>query len=553
MLHLSLALTAFVAVAPLANAASDATISADIPANYAAVVPQEAVAVAWVPNPQKVTQDLLSMGVPREGAPKTLNEMFDDTFKTSINLPLNTPLLFWADQLPKPDGKNEDFAPSFTFKAAGANAKNTTATGGNQVFFSGDMVIVRGSGSGSWKKPASTKTQLLSALPKTEVALAFDGKKMNTELEMAMRQLGSFGMLMVQARMKQRENEASPADKAVIAKTQQQSLSGMKRLLDSALDVMKDVDVLTMGMSIKDEQLDLDIDLHYPTNVQGKHGMNLALVDAVPGGMTGYLAMDAPATRFFGAMEHDVMEILLGLNAEQIKMFNLMGKQAAKITSMVTGGVVVGFGIKDRYEWTTAEVSSPETVLSGIDKILAEMNQLKIGVTAKSTNNETWNIDVDGEKIAQMLGGTQFTQKEHAARMGGNFVLSYSTSGNTITSKRHPVGKPISPNSNDTTIRNMLKPSKGALIFGMSIDLGELFYEGAQEVIADMKQVHHHEEHEGPGHSEHHTMTIPKPKGTIPFRILLTNPDEKTIELDIDIAVMKAVAYGMELVFAARD
>lgn len=544
MLHLSLSLTAFFAVAPLVNAAPDAAISDDVPAEYAAVVPQEAIAVAWVTNPHKIVSEALSMGAPGQGAPTTLNGMFNDAFKSTATIPLTDSIIFWVDQLPKLGGSKEDFTPSFAFKADGANAKNTTAVGQNQVFFSGDMVIVRGSSNGTWTKPAEHNTRMMSALPAAEVALAFDGKHMDAELEMAMRQLSALGMFMAQARMKQREQAADPADRAIIAKTQRQGLDGMQRLVASALGVMKTVDVLTLGVNLTNGNLDIDIDLHYPERIQANHGVDKSLVESVPGGMPIYLAMDGPATRWFAAMEHDVMEVFLALDAKQIKVYEKMGQQGASLASMVTGGLAVGFGVKDRYEWGVADVDNATSFMTRANMLMKEMNNLNIGVTTSSVGNDTWAIDVDGAKLAKLLGGSKTTQAEQAARFGGNFVLSHTASGNRITSKRHPAGKPNFPTSKNTTIRDMLEPHQGALIAGLSMDLGEVAHGIATEVASEM---HHNHGHGGAA------PRIPNPKGLVPFSLVLTNPDEKTIQLHIDVAAMKAFAYFMELEFAMAN
>lgn len=545
MLHLSLSLTAFVAVAPLVNAAPDAAVSGHVPAEYSAVVPHEAVVVAWVANPQKVITDAKSMGAPTQNAPKTLNEMFPDAFKTNIKIPMSDPIILWADQLPKLGGDREDFAPSFAFKADGANAQNLTAIGQNQVFFSGNMVVVRGSSTGTWTKPTKPNTRITSALPSAEVALAFDGKRMSAELEMGMRQLSAFGMFMVQARMKEREQGADPADRPIIAKTQQQGLKGMKRLVDGVLDVMKTVDILTIAVDLKQGNVDLDIDLHYPTPIQANHGVEMSLVDSVPGGMPIYLAMDVPAVRWFTAMEHDLMEVFFAFDAKQIKLYETMGQQTAKLASMVTDGLALGMGVEDRYEWLVTDVTDVNAFVGSTNTLMSEMNELSIGVTTSPAGKDAWAIAVDGPKVAKLLGGSKFSQEQHAARMGGNFVMSYSTSGNRITSKRHPAGKPNFPTSKDTSIRDMLEPTDGgALIAGLTMDLGPVVYALGTAFMEEAHQDGGRAGNEGGGSK------MPHASGPIPFSLLLTNPNEKSISIHIDVAAMKAFAYFMKIELA---
>ena len=550
MLHLSLSLSAFIAVMPLANAAPEAVPAENIPPEYAALVPEDAAVVLWVADPQALLDeykaDAESMHAPGE-IPNSMNQVFDYVFKSNVTIPISEPVIIWVDHLPKPGARGKDVRATGAFKAAGANAQNVTALPGQKVFFSGDMMIMRKAELGPWSKPEKPNTRLTSALPTADVVAAFDGKQMSAELEIAMRQFGALGMVMAQGLMKEREQAAKPEDRALVKRTQQQGFTAMQRLINGTMDGMKRVDVMTLAVNLKKGDLQLDLDMHYPTRIQKDYGVEMSLIEAVPGGMPVYLALDQAAIRWVSEMKHDFMEILLVMDAAQIKLYEKMGKQAAKLTSLLNNGIAGGIGIGDRYEWMVMNVSDLNTFMRGADELMKEVNDLSIGVKTKQTSKHSWAIDVDGAKIAKIFGGTPLVQEQHARSWGGRFDFSFETKGDRIISKRHPAGKPNFATSSDTSVRDMLEPKDGgALIAGVSMNLAPLMHAAG---VAYMEEaMHQNLQRDEKGNFPQ----IPAATEAIPFSMILTNPTQKSLSLQINIAAMKAVRYGMMLTMAGK-
>ena len=227
--------------------------------------------------------------------------------------------------------------------------------------------------------------------------------------------------------------------------------------------------------------------------------------------------------------------------AEQVPKFNEMKKQFNTAGNLIRGGQTMGMGINGGYQWRNVEVSDAAAFMSANQAIMTQLGPLGLGSTTKAVGTNSWRMDVDGKKIAGLIGGSPEAQTEIEDQYGGSFGVTGVASGNVVMGKQFPFDRPTFPDTKrDDPLPAMLNQSaSGQLICAMTADLASLMYMEMQKSMKRDKRTR--------GTVDAKAFAAAAPSELIALRIALTSPDPSRLVLSVHVPAQKAQAYHRQL------
>ena len=160
--------------------------SAEIPAEYSKVVPNDAVVTGFIPDTEAFwasfakTLKITKAQFEKDPPPNLFFMKLGDLAQTKQKLPAKTSVMFWATKLPLPDGPGapapDDPVWGMAFQLPGATAGNTTAksSSGMSLHFANGLVVATSKGS-NYKTTDTGGGRLAAAVPASPFGCAISG------------------------------------------------------------------------------------------------------------------------------------------------------------------------------------------------------------------------------------------------------------------------------------------------------------------------------------------------------------------------------------------
>ena len=334
----------------------------DVPANLAALVPADAVAVIYIPNAaaaEALTTQLATIGGPMRGvvAPsKAIQSMLKTNMKTDLEIPMDQPLLFWitmpvADENdPNQDAMGGPDIRSFmAMKIPGATKDNVKAKTKRTslALLANDMVVV-GAQKAAYEMPAvgAATSALLKQLPAGLVSGRVGLATIIHEQEENLRMGASFiGMAM--APNAPLSKDATEQEKES-AQMKEQMSSAMSDQATRLIDFLTELKSASFSLGTSGDQLNVWTD--WTRDAAWPEGMTAqecaADVALLPAGMPMYAGVSKSTLGISmnKQVTFDDAVMTVASTPEQKQAWNESVEKAHAILNMINSGVAIGFG-----------------------------------------------------------------------------------------------------------------------------------------------------------------------------------------------------------------
>ena len=361
------------ATAPIAPAAKNippiaATQSAnigptiDVPADLAALVPTDAVAVIFIPNAaaaEGLSTQLDSIGGPIRGmipSSKAIQTLLKTNIKTTLEIPLDQPVLFWVvmpvfdENDPNQDAMGGPDIRSFVaMKIPGATKENVKAKTKRTslALLPNDMVVV-GAQKTPYEIPAAgaATCALLKQLPAGAVSGRLDLATIMREQGDNLRMGASFiGMAFSQGQVNE---PGATAEQKENAQIKQQMGNAMGDQATQLIDLFTELKSASFSVGASGDQLnvwaDWTRDAAWPAGMtQQECAADLALL---PAGMPMYAGVSKSTLGISMNKQvtfDDAMMTIASTPEQKQAWTESMGKARAML-DMITAGAAIGFG-----------------------------------------------------------------------------------------------------------------------------------------------------------------------------------------------------------------
>ena len=334
----------------------------DVPADLAALVPTDAVAVIFIPNAaaaEGLSTQLSSIGGPMRGmvaSSKAVETLLKTNIKTTLEIPLDQPVLFWVvmpvfdENDPNQDAMGGPDIRSFVaMKIPGATNENVKSKTKRTslALLPNDMVVV-GAQKTPYEAPAAgaATCALLKQLPAGAVSGRLDLATIMREQGDNLRMGASFiGMAFSQGQVNE---PGATAEQKENAQIKQQMGNAMGDQATQLIDLFAELKSASFSLGTNGDQLnvwtDWTRDASWPAGMtQQECAADMALL---PAGMPMYagvskstlgIAMNKQVT-FDDAM------MTIGSTPAQKQAWTESMEKTRVMFSMITGGAAIGFG-----------------------------------------------------------------------------------------------------------------------------------------------------------------------------------------------------------------
>ena len=334
----------------------------DVPAELAALVPTDAVAVIFIPNAavaEALSTQLSSSGGPMRGmvaSSKAVKTLLKTNIKTTLDIPLDQPLLFWvvmpvADENdPNQDAMGGPDIRSFVaMKIPGATKENVKSKTKRTslALLANDMVVV-GAQKSPYEAPAAgaATCALLKQLPAGAVSGRLDLATIMREQGDNLRMGASFiGMAFSQGQVNE---PGATVEQKENAQFKQQMGNAMSDQATQLIDLFEELKSASFSLGTNGDQLnvwtDWTRDAAWPAGMtQQECAADLALL---PAGMPIYAGVSKSTLGISMNKQvtfDDAMMTIASTPEQKQAWTESMGK-ARTMLDMITSGAAIGFG-----------------------------------------------------------------------------------------------------------------------------------------------------------------------------------------------------------------
>lgn len=538
------------ALSPLAEAGRH---DSPVPADYQELVPEDAQFVFFAKDPARTLKTLQEAYVisarAKELRGMTLNKLLNDTFDLGADIPLEEPILAWSAVPTQLFARSRQHIAT---RIPGLDHSKIKPSANCSVAFKGDIVIFTDSSRNPWKQPEKTGNPLVSALPDTELSIAF-GSKGSSDKGIA-----SFGMLpMIALEMLSGGTRMGFLDLESVRETFQTYATGAKKFAPTAASSFEGLvarlktlnaelngpldkaDRLIAGADLGPDSASVDIYLHTTERIEvdGSFDKNLLQDLARQGSI--YFAAGANVTRWMSQYELVLLEGFLLNTAKQIPSFDSLKKNWKKMTDQVHGGVVISFSKDGRYQWANIGTKNPSDFMAAGDQVMTGIGALGVGIETKENDAKNWTMTLDQEKLGKIVDNDASTNLGSAwlRTLDGPFVIRHDIDGNIVRARMYPKDKPeYSGSGIAADAMSLLTPSKDAqFICAMAIDGRLLIRKPDPRRHASPK---HKNDEAGKEHS-----TESEPDGPFPIQATLSCPEPEMLHLQAEVPARAVRAY----------
>ena len=334
----------------------------DVPANLAALVSADAVAVIYIPNAaaaEALTTQLATIGGPMRGvvaSSKAIQAMLKTNMKTDLEIPLDQPLVFWITMpVADEDDPNQDamggpdIRSFMAMKIPGAtkdNVKSKTKRT-SLALLANDMVVV-GAQKAAYEMPAAgaATSALLKQLPAGLVSGRLDLATIIRQQEETLRMGASFiGMAMSSNAPLSKDATEQEKESAQI---KEQMSSAMSDQATRLIDFLTELKSASFSLGTSGDQLnvwtDWTRDAAWPAGMSAQEcSDDLALL---PAGMPLYAGISKSTLGISMNKQVTFDDAIMAVAAtpEQKQAWNESVEKTRPILNMINSGVAIGFG-----------------------------------------------------------------------------------------------------------------------------------------------------------------------------------------------------------------
>ena len=448
-----------------------AACGADVPGNYASLVPSDAYAVGWIDSVESILDSAKTLAPQGVELPSNLTELMSGMAGIEgldNGIRVGDSIIAWvARGADMGGGMVGDPQLFVAFKARGANADNTPSTSETTFHFVGDMLVAAQGGDVEYTKPQGARSPLIRALPNDAAAVAADIEGIWADHGPQLQMMGGFGAMAAQMALMEQTQEAAPEDRARIRSAQRKVGEVTRRLLNGVFEHLKTMDVLTLGIDLSDEGMfALTTDFIYQENLASR-GVNPALVRRLPGGQATYFAANAAMIKWAAALDLGLAEVVFsGLSKEQHAALDAFAPMVVDLTGSITGGFAAAVNPDPMAytEYVELEVQDARAFINDSGLLMEQLNNLGLGMSAEEVESGEWEFGIDGEELGHALERDE--AGELAAMAPANMRAKLQDKGRFVTAFI-TAGKGPHGINNDMATRDALLASRGrSLIMG---------------------------------------------------------------------------------------
>ena len=334
----------------------------DVPADLAALVPADAVAVIFIPNAaaaEALATQVASIGGSTRGmisSSKAIQTLLKTNMKTDLEIPLDQPLVFWITMpVADEDDPNQDAmgAPDIrsfmAMKIPGATKDNVKAKTKRTslALLANDMVVV-GAQKSAYEMPAAgaATCALLKQLPVGAVSGRLDLATIIREQEETLR----MGASLIGMAMSSNAPRAKNATQEETESTQikEQMSSAMSDQATRLIDFLTELKSASFSLGTSGDQLNIWTD--WTRDAAWPEGMTAqecaADVALLPAGMPMYAGVSKSTLGISMNKQFtfDDAVMTVASTPEQKQAWNESVEKTRPILNMINSGVAIGFG-----------------------------------------------------------------------------------------------------------------------------------------------------------------------------------------------------------------
>ncbi len=334
----------------------------DVPANLAALVPADAVAVIYIPNAaaaEALTTQLGTIGGPMRGvvaSSKAIQSILKTNLKTDLEIPMDQPLLFWITMpVADEDDPNQDamggpdIRSFMAMKIPGATKDNVKAKTKRTslALLANDMVVV-GAQKAAYEMPATgaATSALLKQLPAGLVSGRVDLGTIIHEQEENLRMGASFiGMAMAPNAPLSKDATEQEKESAQI---KEQMSSAMSDQATRLIDLFTELKSASFSLGTNGDQLNIWAD--WTRDAAWPEGMTAqecaADVALLPAGMPLYAGVSKSTLGISmnKQVTFDDAIMTVASTPEQKQAWTESTDKARAMLNMINAGAAIGFG-----------------------------------------------------------------------------------------------------------------------------------------------------------------------------------------------------------------
>ena len=334
----------------------------DVPADLAALVPADAVAVIFIPNAaaaEALATQVASIGGPTRGmisSSKAIQTLLKTNMKTDLEIPLDQPLLFWITMpVADEDDPNQDamggpdIRSFMAMKIPGATKDNVKAKTKRTslALLANDMVVV-GAQKAAYEMPAAgaATCALLKQLPVGAVSGRLDLATIIREQEENFR-MGASLIGVAMSSNAPLSKDATEQEKES-AQIKEQMSSAMSDQATRLIDFLTELKSASFSLGTSGDQLNVWTD--WTRDAAWPQGMTAqecaADIALLPAGMPLYagISKSTLGISMNKQVTFDDAIMAVASTPEQKQAWNESVEKTRPILNMINSGVAIGFG-----------------------------------------------------------------------------------------------------------------------------------------------------------------------------------------------------------------
>ena len=334
----------------------------DVPADLAALVPADAVAVIFIPNAaaaEALATQVASIGGPTRGmisSSKAIQTLLKTNMKTDLEIPLDQPLVFWITMpVADEDDPNQDtmggpdIRSFMAMKIPGATKDNVKAKTKRTslALLANDMVVV-GAQKAAYEMPAAgaATCALLKQLPVGAVSGRLDLATIIREQEEMLRMYASLIGMAMSSNAPRAKNATQEETESTQIK--EQMSSAMSDQVTRLIDLLVELKSASFCLGTSGDQLnvwtDWTRDAAWPAGMSAQEcSDDLALL---PAGMPLYAGVSKSTLGISMNKQVTFDDAIMAVAStpEQKQAWNESVEKTRPILNMINSGVAIGFG-----------------------------------------------------------------------------------------------------------------------------------------------------------------------------------------------------------------
>ena len=459
--------------------------AAEIPAQYAKAVPNDAVVTGFIPDTQafwgsfaktlKVTMAEFESDPP----PNLFFMQLGELANTKQKLSARTPVMFWVNKLPLPDGPGApppgDPVWGMAFKLAGATAANTTAktSSGMDLHFANGLVIATSKGSG-YKTADVGTNKLTASIPASPFGCAIAGSVFKQIAATAKPMMG-MGPMMMQGSLSDMTESLAKKDREAAQRVMQTAIGDVMNMANGAVESFEKIKVATVD--VDPGSFILNLNFKIDGAVAPDHGVGSNIVKSLAAGNAMYYAIDEPTLAWMTKMEADMIAAALAMSGtpmDKVKGLAGLGPAMSSVLKEMQGGIAGGIRSDLHEDDFLIGTRNPAGLMKSMGSLMTDVNGLDIGLGYQKVSAERWNLDMN---LMKLFGGAAGNPEMSKAMktLPKKYELFMKPGDDMLTGMRRVAGSKAKKTAGSpTNLADFKRHADSRIIFGIGFDITEM-------------------------------------------------------------------------------